>query len=173
MKVKRFLKYSLLTVALGLGGLVMAILLWPTAMMRAGLALLVLLAPTPTYRTGYSLPGTNVEVAIELKPTHPWLSEYERTLVLTSPTKREEQKMFPDTGGYLRTNLYGLGGGRFLVKGFFDEWVVQTQPLQMKEVSQTTQRGGTYIGAFDEVDRRWRFIPAAEQNEKPLVPGGG
>jgi hypothetical protein len=172
--MKRFLKHSLLTVAFGVGGLVIAILLWPTAMMRAGLAVLVLLAPTPTYRTGYSLPGTDVEVAIELRPTHPWLSEYERTLVLTSPTKREEKKMFPDTGGYLRTNLYSLGGGRFLVRGFFDEWLVQTQPPQMTELSQTTQRrGGTYIGAFDEVDRTWRFIPAAEQDEKPLVPGGG
>jgi hypothetical protein len=169
--MKRFLKYGLLTVALGLGGLVMAILLWPAAMMHAWFAVLVLLAPT--YRTGYPLPETNVEVAIELKPMHPWLSEYERTLVLTSPTKREEQKMFPDTGGYLRTNLYSLGGGRFLVKGFFDEWLVQAQPLQMKELPQATQRGATYIGAFDEIDRRWRFIPADEQSEKPLVPGGG
>jgi hypothetical protein len=138
------------------------------------LVLFVLLWPVSPYRAGYSVPATNVEVAIELKPTHPFLAEYERTLILASRTKRQEQKMFPDTGGYLRTNLYSLEGGRFLVKGFFDEWLVQTQPLQINESSQSMPPGGTFIGAFDDTgDGRWRFIPAAERIEQPLVARGG
>ena len=172
MRLRRALKISLLGGAIALGGLALFVLLWPVPAFRAVLALHVLLAPN--YRAAYSVPATNVEVAVELKPTHPFLAEYERTLILANPVNRQEQKMFPDTGGYLRTNLYSLGGGRFLVKGFFDEWLVQTQPLQINESSQTTQPGGTFIGAFDDTgDGRWRFIPAAERIEQPLVARGG
>ncbi|SRR6266566_1335499 len=157
MKLRRFIKYSLLGAVFGLGVAALFILLWPA----------------PTYRASYSVAGTNVEVAIELKPMHPYLAEYERTLILAGSTKQKEQKMFPDTGGYLRTNVYSLGDGRFLIKGFFDEWLVQTQPLQINESLQTNQPRGIFIGAFDDIDHKWRFIPAAERTEQPVIPSGG
>src|SRR5258708_5713365 len=130
--MKRFLKYGVLSVVFVFGVLVLVVLLWPA----------------PKYRAGYAVPGTDVELVIELKPMHPFLAEYERTLIVLRSSEREERKMFPDTGGYLRTNVYSVEGGRLLVKGFFDEWLVQTDPLQIDKPSNRTRRG-TFIGAFD------------------------
>ena len=79
----------------------------------------------PTYGADTRLPGTNWIVEVQLQPMHLYLAEYRRVLVVHSPDGADVRRdMFPDTGGYMRTQLYRLNDGRFFILGFFDAFVV-------------------------------------------------
>jgi hypothetical protein len=85
-----------------------------------------------------------------------------------------EQRMFVDTGGYTRTNLYSMSDGNFLVKGFFDAWLIYAKALEIKEIDNTNNPRAHFIGAFDWTnDREWPFIPVSERAEQTLTPSGG
>jgi hypothetical protein len=129
----------------------------------------------PTYEAATSLPSSNSELVVQLEPIHPYLAEYRRSLVLrTNGNPDQRVEMFPDTGGYSRTQLYRLSDGLFLVRGFFDSVKIDVTMHNLISEPETHGVVGTYLGAFDDNgDGDWRFIGANQSPEQPLIAGGG
>jgi len=127
----------------------------------------------PTYEADARLPGTNCIVAVQLQPMHFYLPEYSRALVLRSPGAAAVRRdMFPDTGGYMRTQLYRLHDGRFIVEGSFDAFAVDPAAHRISKIDAKLVDTAQYLGAFDDTgDGHWRFIPAFESPEQPLQNG--
>ncbi len=155
---KRFIKYA----AIGFGAVVV---------LFVALVAFDFFFP-PTVEASVSLPGTASKVVVRLEPMHLSLREYRRSLVLRksgAPDRRVE--MSDDTGGYSRSQLYQLPDGRFLVRGFFVAVVIDPETHILMAGSSSIQ--GTYLGAFDDTaSGEWKFIPADQSPEKPLVAGG-
>lgn len=124
----------------------------------------------PTYEADTRLPGTNSIVEVQLQPMHLYLAEYRRAIVLHSPNAADvRMEMFPDTGGYLRTQLYRLKDGRFVIEGFFDAFVVDPEKQSISHADAKIVNTAQYLGAFDDTgDGRWRFIPASESPKQWL-----
>lgn len=114
-------------------------------------------------------------VTIHIQPSHPYLAEYDRTLVFHQDGVPDHAvDMFPDTGGYLRTQLYLLPDKTLLVTGFFDAFQIDPVHHTTVEYTKTGAHDGVYLGAFDrDAHRVWRFITANQSAEQVLVPGGG
>jgi len=139
------------------------------------LALLVLLVAVnlyfpPTYEASVQLPGTASRVAVQLQPMHLYLAEYKRALVLRKPGVPDvRQEMFPDTGGYSRTQLYQLPDGRFLIEGPFDSFILDARSNSIQPAPKAAAFNATYLGVFDGTgDGNWRYLAGAESPRKPV-----
>ena len=107
---------------------------------------------------------------------HLFLAEYERVLVLERDGREvARHPMFPDTGGYSRTNAYDLGRSRTLLLSAFDAYVLDYDRGEIQTVERNGAKAdGTYVGAFDTDDGgHWRFIAASERPEASVEPKGG
>jgi hypothetical protein len=64
-----------------------------------------------------------------------------------------ELKMFPDTGGYSRADLYRLSNEKLLVR---DADRTYTVDLMNRTITQNESRreGGTFLGSFDVDDSK-------------------
>ncbi|MPZ75130.1 MAG: hypothetical protein GEU77_01245 [Deltaproteobacteria bacterium] len=124
----------------------------------------------PTYEADARLPGSNSSIAVQLQPMHPYLAEYRRAVVLRKPGASDLRKdMFPDTGGYSRTQLYRLSNGRFVIQGFFDAFVIDPQAHSISAADAKLVETAKYLGAFDDSrDGHWRFIPESEDQMQRL-----
>ncbi len=147
-----------------------------------GLVLLCLIAivvwafmSPPTYEVEYKVPASKALLIAQFQPTSPHLAEYERSIVIHGENgKRTEVKLFPDTGGYLRGQLYEDANGLLYLKGYFD--LVQIDPKLgiISETKGALPKGMKYLGAFDS--KRgigFLFLPATESPEQSLVAQGG
>jgi hypothetical protein len=101
---------------------------------------------------------------------HPYLAEYRRAVVLRKPGESDVRKdMFPDTGGYSRTQLYRLSDGRFVIRGFFDAFLIDPQEHSISAADAKLVETAKYLGAFDGLhDGAWRFIPGPEDRKERL-----
>jgi len=124
----------------------------------------------PTYVADTPLPGTKSIVEVQLQPMHLYLAQYRRALVLRSPGVPDVRRhMFPDTGGHLRTQLYRLDDGRFVVEGTFDAFLVDPVKHSISQAGAKLIDSARYLGAFDDAGNgRWRFIPAPESPKQWL-----
>lgn len=131
-----------------------------------------------TFSTGCANPVIEASVtlndesvlSVELDPIHPYLAEYDRTAVLRNPgASPVRQKLFLDTGGYTASNLFRCGRSLFMLKGYFDSWLIDTSARTIQKGECESQE---YIGVFDGVER-WEFYPAAERAQRELIPSGG
>lgn len=121
----------------------------------------------PTYEEPVDLPGTSSVAIVQLEPMHLYLAEYKRALVLRKPGMPDQKiEMFPDTGGYSRTQLYRLNKEVFLVRGFFDAYLIDTNNHTISPASETIKDKGEYLGAFDDKH-------LGETKEQQLEAGGG
>lgn len=132
----------------------------------------------PTYEATAKLPYSPVEIIVLIAPTHPYLAEYQRTLLLRSAGSPDQRvNMFPDTGGYARTQLYRLPDGKFLVSSFFDAFVIDLSKRSIAAYTESTAHVGVYLGAFDDTGpdyaKEWKFIDASQSPEQDLVAQGG
>lgn len=129
----------------------------------------------PTYEAVAELPNSSSKIVLQLEPMHPWLAEYKRFAIIRrigEPDQRIE--MFPDTGGYSRTQLYILPDGIFLMNGFFDSVRIDLAKHELISGPESGVIPGTYLGAFDQThDGNWQFIEAAKSPEQAFVAGGG
>lgn len=125
-------------------------------------------------RAEYSVPGSDVTVALERKPTHRVVAEYERSASLLVGGQRVAQRaLFSDTGGYSRTNLYQLGEARLLLRDADASYVVDPASKTIAK-DESRRKGGTFLGSFDiDSSKQWRFVPAAERPEMPTEFKGG
>jgi hypothetical protein len=115
-----------------------------------------------------------LSISLKLYRSHPFLAEYDRELVLLKNGKEIiKQELFPDTGGYNSTNLYRCNGNKYLVKGYFDSWLVDVNGSSIIE-EECKNGKKEFIGAFHDVESRlWRFFPANERKEEILGAQGG
>jgi hypothetical protein len=129
----------------------------------------------PRYEGSLKLADSSSELIVQIEPMHPYLAEYRRSLVLRKkgfPDQRIE--MFPDTGGYLRTQLYRLPDGTLLVSGFFDAFRLDPVKHSIVPYNETVTPAGVYLGAFDDTAmHEWRYIDASESPEQKLIAQGG
>ena len=116
-----------------------------------------------------TLPDGNTRLRVELKPTHPFLAEYDRTLTVNRGNSEVRQELFQDTGGYGRLNIYILSPEVVIVSGPFEELLVNVGTLKIEKLTKPLQIKGTYLAAFAKApEGTWRFIPAAEAGEIPV-----
>ena len=123
----------------------------------------------------YNLEDGEFVISIELIHMHPYLAEYERELVIHRNGKEENRKrLFPDTGGYMSTNLYKCNSKQFRVKGYFHSWIVDLDKSSIIE-GNCSQNSQLFVGAFLSVGSKpWQFYTAAQRKEEPLeVRDGG
>lgn len=113
-------------------------------------------------------------IEISRDATHPFIADYDRTLkLLRDDSLVAERKMFRDTGGYSRANLYRISSSRYVVRSAFDVYLVDVAEGQIAEL-EGEAGSGEFVGAFDTGGaRRWRFIPAEEREELSVAPRGG
>lgn len=123
----------------------------------------------PPRMATYSL-GSEVELRVELVPTHLVLAEYERVAVLSSPGQLVRQPMFPDTGGYSTTNLYRCSAEQLMLSGHHDSWVVVPETGVFYEGRCVNE---SYLGVFEEDGPEdWRFYSAGQRPERLLKAAG-
>ncbi len=129
----------------------------------------------PAIEASTNLPGTPFKLVARLEPSHLFLSEYRRSLVLRKDGVSDQRiEMEMDTGGYSRTHLYRLPDGRFVILGFFDSAYVDPATQTLGTGACGTRDQLKYLGAFDfTADREWKFIPADQSPEKSLDAVGG
>ena len=122
----------------------------------------------------YILNKNGSSIAIELSPIHPFLAEYDRILILSlQGGKITKQKLFPDTGGYSSSNLYKCGPTIYLVKGYFDEWIVDLEAGTIIE-GQCKEADLEYVGVFKGGGSNpWQFYLPSEYKETKLEAKGG
>ena len=128
----------------------------------------------PTYEIEYTLPADSIRLVAGFTPMHAYLAEYERSLaVVRADGTRTEVKLFPDTGGYRRGQLYQAEDGTLYLKGYFDVARVDPKTREVSVASSAIPAGTRYLGAFDYVrNEGWRFFVPAESPEQPLEATG-
>lgn len=126
---------------------------------------------TADHRAEYS--DGAATITVELISSHPVLAEYDRILVLSLKGKEiARQKLLPDTGGYASSNLYRCSPQRFMLKGYFDVWLVDVGKGTLTE-GQCSEGKNVYIGVFSGGGSKpWRFYSAVERKEERLEPQG-
>ncbi len=122
----------------------------------------------------FKVPQSNVSLVIEREPTHAFLAEYNRTLVLFVDGKeRTRIRMFPDTGGYSRTNIYKASNSIYILRDAADVYELDVANLTLKG-RESREAKGIFVGCFDMDDlREWGFIAATEREEMPAEFRGG
>ena len=129
----------------------------------------------PTNEIEYTLHADSTRLVAGFTPMHTYLAEYERSLTVVRPDgTRTEVKLFPDTGGYRRGQLYQAEDEILYLKGYFDVARVNSKTGEVKVVSNLVPTGAKYLGAFDYIrDIGWRFLLPSESPEQPLEATGG
>lgn len=118
----------------------------------------------------FQIPQTNFEIVLERRPAHPFLAEYERTIILRVDGEEIlNQEASFDTGGYSRMNIYQISSTEYFLSGDINdkyELDVSKQKLN-SNLSAEKPLIAKFIGAFDvDEKRKWRFIPASERKEQ-------
>lgn len=129
----------------------------------------------PTYEAATVLPGTSVQIIMQIEPMHPYLAEYRRTLVLRQTGKADKRiEMSPDAGGYLRTQVYRLPNGNFLVRGYFDAVGIDIVQQTLVAMDNGPSLSGVHVGAFDHTkSHEFRYVDASQSPEQSLAAQGG
>ena len=138
------------------------------------LATLTLTACTSTiHSASFAQPKTGATIVIELKPAHPHLAEYDRTLIFRKDGMRESRyELSTDTGGYAAANLYTCSDNHLMLDSYSEFVVVDTS---IGKISTGKCAGSsTYVGVFDGGGSKpWQFFPASQRPEVALVMLGG
>jgi hypothetical protein len=116
----------------------------------------------------------SISIGIELISTHAFLAEYDRFAVLVENGREIiRRKLFPDSGGYASSNLYRCGPNRYMLKGYFDTWVLDLDARTIIEGKCETSKP-EYIGVFvGGGSKAWKFYSSSERTETKLEPKGG
>jgi hypothetical protein len=125
----------------------------------------------PVHKAEHVIEASRTRITMQFTPSHPYLAEYDRSVEVafaSGTTSRIE--LFPDSGGYARSQLYEAPDGSLFVKGYFD--VAQVNQLEGSILVNVrpVPKDAKYLGAFDYVqDVGFRFVSAEESAEDPLV----
>jgi hypothetical protein len=122
-------------------------------------------------KAAYEFPGTSARLILERTPTHLFLAEYERTLILCNGAKETSRRnAAEDTGGYSRMEVYRISESEYFLKGDldFDRYSLDIQNNSFRDaILEKIPRNAKLVGAFDRYDRGgWRFLPAYQWSSK-------
>lgn len=117
----------------------------------------------------------HIKITIKLKKDHLYLPEYERYLTVEMNGKKLKHKMFTDTGGYTRVNLYQTQFNKYIIRGYFNTYIINTKKFTIKEESNRSLENGNYLGGFIWAPKYevWKFVSANKLSERKLEPKGG
>jgi len=126
-------------------------------------------------RASYLVPGSRATVVVARDSAHAVLAEYERhALVELDGISSGHQQLFPDTGGYSRTNLYQLDARKALLRDADASYTIDLSTGRIAKDAMRQMGSGRFLGSFDTDDSHtWRFIPASERGELPTEFRGG
>jgi hypothetical protein len=122
-----------------------------------------------------TVPGRDLSVKVSVAGSHPFLAEYQRTLIV-SRASRELARMSlrPDTGGYALINVYAVGVTELRVATHVGEdHRVSLDDGTISARSRTGSRASVdgdqerFLGAFDfGVEGEWQFLSANIRAER-------
>jgi hypothetical protein len=123
------------------------------------------------HRAQYVQNSGRMIIAVELVPIHGFLAEYDRFAILTTNGKEAvKKKLFRDSGGYASANLYRCGQAVYMLKGYFDSWIIDSNTRTIEE-GECKASKAVYLGIFEGGGKRpWKFYPSAEREEAKLEP---
>lgn len=129
----------------------------------------------PVYEAEHTIDFPNTRIKMQFAPSHPYLAEYARSVEVVWANGRESTaKLFPDTGGYSRSQLYQDSNGSLFIKGYFDVARINPAEGTIMVNSGPVPQAAKYLGAFAYVsDVGFRFRPPAASAEEPLIASGG
>jgi len=140
-----------------------------------GAVVLLLGCSGAAHEIEYKLEPNGPSVVATYTPTHPYLAEYDRRVsVLLSDRRRVSAKLFPDTGGYRRGQLYLDQSGALYLEGFFDLAKIDARLGTIVVGAGKVPEDARYLGAFDyQRGSGWKFFTPSESPRVPLVAKGG
>ena len=126
-----------------------------------------------THSASFAQPKTGATIVIELKPAHPHLAEYDRTLIFRKDGMSESRYgLSMDTGGYAAANLYTCSDNLLMLDSHSEFVVVDTSTGKIG--AGKCPGTSTYVGVFDGGGSKpWQFFPASQRPEVTLVMHGG
>ena len=126
-------------------------------------------------RARFLVPDSTATVVVTRDSTHAVLAEYERrAIVELDGISSGHQLLFPDTGGYSRTNLYQLDARKALLRDADGSDTIDLSTGRITKDAMRQPANGRFLGSFDTDDpHTWRFIPASERGELPTEFRGG
>ena len=124
---------------------------------------------TVTHAT-LQLPERGASVSVRRVGAHPFLAEYERSIVVRSGGKADlVLPMTEDTGGLIRINVYRPSVDILLLvdrSGFYRVDLAKFTVGTMVPIAPPP--GSTFMGSFDLINRKWQFIGAEKRKELSL-----
>ncbi|PYT00151.1 MAG: hypothetical protein DMF63_09300 [Acidobacteria bacterium] len=120
----------------------------------------------------FQVPETSIDIILERRNIHPFLAEYERTLVLRIDGKDVLRKeVAVDTGGYSRMNVFRLSADEYFLQGKLsaDSFYLDVSRTSLIQLNEKPLAAGRFIGSFDHDESGWRFIPVSERQ---MLQGG-
>jgi hypothetical protein len=140
-----------------------------------GAAVVALFSPDDeeAERTAMPLDSRTQLVVIRL-PTHFFLAEYSREIAVERDgVELKRTPINSDTGGTAQINVYASEPDAVTLVDRFDNYNVSLADGTVMSTP-APPPGASFLGAFDlarEGERReYRFIPAAEREERPVPP---
>jgi len=129
---------------------------------------------TPPEKAMFMPSGSQLTIAIERRPMHPFLTEYHRILILSSEEKEiSHWSLFPDTGGTVLVNAFMLPGRvvRLVDRLESYEIVLNSQAVAQKTSEIQHESQGVFLGAFDFSKKEgWRFL-SSDERKQMIIPG--
>ena len=117
------------------------------------------------------IPDTPIEVELARTPTHSFLAEYERTLIVRFDDNEVlRYRIADDPGGYSRMRIYKISGHEYFLSGdlSFDKYSLHLGGRVCVTPSdlESKPKDAIFVGSFDRDEKGWRFIPANERAEQ-------
>lgn len=119
----------------------------------------------------FEIPDTSSEIVLERRAIHPYLAEYERTIVFRNDAgKSIRREVAVDTGGYSRMNVFQVSPTEYFLCGdlSFDRYFLDITNASLNDAGlKANPANAKFVGAFDrDENRNWRFISVYEKGER-------
>jgi hypothetical protein len=126
-------------------------------------------------RASFLVPDSKATIVIARDSAHAFLAEYDRRAVVdVDGISSGHQHLFPDTGGYSRTNIYRLDARKALLRDADASYTVDLSTGRISKDAIRQKANSRFLGSFDTDDSHtWRFIPVRERGELPTEFRGG
>ncbi len=122
-----------------------------------------------------TLPDSPITLRVVLSPSHPYLAEYDRWLILEQDSHvQSKTELFPDTGGYALVNVYRVDSEVLLLTEGDHDYHVDLRSSRLTTTPKVRGKSGSqvrgeFLGAFDfDTYHIWRFVPASVRPEQTI-----
>jgi hypothetical protein len=147
---------------------------WLTLLLAAVAVVVAIYRVLPNWENSrFTDAESGISITLSRSPTHPYLPEYKRKLLIVFPNgKRISLDLFPDTGGTVRMNVYREATGNLLLRDRLDYSRVDVMARSVEPVGDPIRRiDAQYLGAFDEDSSGVLVFTAASVKSESEPPG--